>query len=146
ESDTVDGTFEHYDITSMTGPRSLQRPYPPFVIGCSGPRMLALAAREADIVAILRDPTVDFADQIQTLRNEAGARFDDLEVNVSVRPGKQCGWDGQARSLSLGGSLDEQVAYLQRQRDEHNVSYLSLMDTFGPPDQWADLVTALAGR
>jgi probable F420-dependent oxidoreductase len=41
----------HYRITGHTiAPLPVQRPHPPFLIGGNGPRLLALAAREADIV------------------------------------------------------------------------------------------------
>ena len=44
----------HYRITDFdANPKPVQKPHPPFVIGAGGPRMLALAAREADIIGIL---------------------------------------------------------------------------------------------
>jgi alkanesulfonate monooxygenase SsuD/methylene tetrahydromethanopterin reductase-like flavin-dependent oxidoreductase (luciferase family) len=146
ENDTVKVSSEHYAIRSMDGPPSVQRPHPPIMIGASGPKMLSFAAHEADIVAILRDPATSFAEQMAIVRAEAGDHFDDVEINVSVRPGLGCGWMGADRSLSLGGSVDEMVSFLQRERDENDVSYISLMDTFGPPDRWAPVVEALAGQ
>jgi probable F420-dependent oxidoreductase len=44
---------EFFRIREMRGePAPVQRPHPPIMIGGVGPRMLALAAREADIVSI----------------------------------------------------------------------------------------------
>jgi probable F420-dependent oxidoreductase len=44
---------QHYRMTSHTiAPLPVQRPYPPILIGGNGPRLLALAAREADIVGL----------------------------------------------------------------------------------------------
>jgi probable F420-dependent oxidoreductase len=44
---------EHYVVNDLVGvPTSVQRPHPPLLIGGGGPRMLRLAAREADIVGI----------------------------------------------------------------------------------------------
>lgn len=57
----ADGAFdlagEHYRITGYEGwPKPHQRPAPPVLIGGGGPRMLAVAARHADIVGI--NPTM----------------------------------------------------------------------------------------
>ncbi len=44
----------HYTITNLNGfPKPAQRPHPPILVGAGSKRMLALAAREADIVGIL---------------------------------------------------------------------------------------------
>ena len=53
----ADGPFtfhgEHYAVTDLDGePKPVQRPHPPFVIGGGGPKILAVAAREAAIVGI----------------------------------------------------------------------------------------------
>jgi probable F420-dependent oxidoreductase len=43
----------HYRVTGHTiGPLPVQRPHPPILIGGNGPKLLALAAREADIVGL----------------------------------------------------------------------------------------------
>ena len=52
-----DGPFsfagEHYTITDYDGlPKPVQSPHPPILIGGGGPRVLSIAAREADIVGI----------------------------------------------------------------------------------------------
>src|SRR6266550_2451379 len=45
---------DHYTITNLSGfPKPTQRPHPPILVGAGSKRMLALAAREADIVGIL---------------------------------------------------------------------------------------------
>ena len=44
---------EHYHVTELDGvPKPVQRPVPPFLVGGGGPKILALAAREAQIVGI----------------------------------------------------------------------------------------------
>jgi probable F420-dependent oxidoreductase len=49
----LDFAGEHFRISGLTGaPATVQRPHPPIMIGAGGPRMLELAAREADIVNI----------------------------------------------------------------------------------------------
>ena len=43
----------HYHVTGHTiGPLPVQKPHPPILIGGNGPSLLALAAREADIVGL----------------------------------------------------------------------------------------------
>lgn len=89
---------DHYQVKDLTGPEPEQRPYPPLLIAGAGPRMLGIAGREADIVGIapLRRgdtgfDTFDHAvatsgdrieEQILWIREEAGARFDEIELNV----------------------------------------------------------------
>ena len=90
---------EHYQIANLDGlPKPVQQPHPPLLIGGGGPKMIALAAREADIVGI--NPTIakGYVDassasemapahvgkKVDRLRDEAGDRFPDLELNVLV--------------------------------------------------------------
>lgn len=93
---------KHYAITGISGfPKPLQRPHPPILIGAGGRRMLAIAAREADIVGIMAgpltagEPTVNdpaaysaqsFARKIALLRETAGERFSQLELSVVTNP------------------------------------------------------------
>ena len=51
--ETVTFAGRHYQVTGHTiYPRPVQRPHPPIVIGGNGPRLLALAAAEADVVGL----------------------------------------------------------------------------------------------
>ena len=93
-------TGEHYRVTGHTiHPRPVQRPHPPIVIGGNGPRLLALAAREADIVNLTG---VTFArggtaldmsgwkvagvdERLRVVREAAGARLDRLEVSAQLQ-------------------------------------------------------------
>jgi probable F420-dependent oxidoreductase len=99
-----DGPFsfsgDHYTITDYDGqPKPVQRPHPPVFIGGGGRRLLTLAAREADTVSLAprtltaaageivrSDPrSITLAateEKIGWIREAAGARFDDLELNV----------------------------------------------------------------
>jgi len=91
-----DGPFSfegsHYRITDHdAGPKPVQRPHPPFMIGGGGRRILSLAAREAQIVGLAptaagselrrfaRDTTQR---QVAWVREAAGERFDELTLNV----------------------------------------------------------------
>src|SRR6266404_9017649 len=51
--ETVSFTGKYYTITEMKGyPRPAQKPHPPILVAGAGQRMLKLAAREANIIAI----------------------------------------------------------------------------------------------
>ena len=96
-----DGPFdfegEHYRITGVDGlPKPVQRPGPPILIGGGGPKVLAIAAEHADIVGVnpsipkgyidasaAADTTPERLDEkVGWVRDAAGARFDELELNV----------------------------------------------------------------
>jgi len=76
-------------------PKPVQRPHPPFLIAGGGPDILALAGREANIVAIVvagitgagKTPPEKFRletmrEQIAVLREAAGARFGEIELSM----------------------------------------------------------------
>jgi len=99
----ADGPFshdgEHYRITELEGlPKPVQRPGPQVLIGGGAPRVLGIAARQADIVGInpsLPSGVVDTAtgadavasrldEKVGWVRDAAGDRFDELELNILV--------------------------------------------------------------
>jgi probable F420-dependent oxidoreductase len=81
-----------YTITDMDGgPKPLQQPHPPFLIGGTRERVLRLAAREGDIVGIdLRQDGEAIMDAFEArtdvrigwIRDAAGDRFGQLDLNV----------------------------------------------------------------
>jgi probable F420-dependent oxidoreductase len=90
---------EHYTITGLDGrPKPVQRPHPPLLIGGGGRRILSIAGREADIVAIganlrsghigphlVENVTADAtARKVGWVREAAGDRFDQLELAMQV--------------------------------------------------------------
>lgn len=90
----------HYRVTGHTlHPRPVQRPHPPILIGGNGLRLLALAAREADIVGFsgitfrqggtapdLSAWTVAGVDErVQLVREAAGDRHPRLELSVLIQ-------------------------------------------------------------
>jgi probable F420-dependent oxidoreductase len=87
----------HFTITGMEGgPKPVQRPGPPVLIGGSQRRMLEYAAREADIIGILapakREGGLDFAreaeellaQQVGWVREAAGERFGEIELSMLI--------------------------------------------------------------
>ena len=93
-------TGRHYHVTGHTiHPLPVQRPHPPILIGGNGPRLLTLAAREADIVGLSgitfrgggaepdlagwRAAEVDR--RIRLVREAAGERYERLELNALVQ-------------------------------------------------------------
>jgi len=96
-----DGPFsfegEHYRVTDYDGmPKPVQRPHPPILIGGGGPRVLGIAAREADIVGVnatltagaigpeaLASMTAEAVEEkVAVVREAAGDRFDDIELSI----------------------------------------------------------------
>jgi probable F420-dependent oxidoreductase len=90
---------KHYLVTDLDGmPKPRQDPHPPFLIGGGGPRVLALAGREADIVGInpairsgrvdadaARDGSAEVTDQkVEWVRAAAGDRYDEIELNMLI--------------------------------------------------------------
>ena len=83
---------KHYRVTGLDAtPRPVQRPHPPLLIGGRQQRMLAYAAREANIVSIsMLDPRgpdlpkpPTFAEKVAWVREAAGPRFDAIEVHAN---------------------------------------------------------------
>jgi probable F420-dependent oxidoreductase len=96
----VNFSGQHYRVTGhRIHPLPVQRPHPPIVVGGNGPRLLALAAREADIVNLTgitftRGGTVPdmsgwraaaIDERMRVVREAAGARFDHLELSAQVQ-------------------------------------------------------------
>lgn len=99
----AEGAFDfegdHYRVTGMDGlPKPVQKPHPPLLIGGGAPRVLSIAAREADIVGInpavrsgnvdsdaARDGSAAQTDQkSQWIKDAAGDRYAELEINMLV--------------------------------------------------------------
>lgn len=99
----ADGRFsfkgDHYQVTEHEGrPKPTQSPHPPLLVGGGGPKVLRLAAREADIVGVnpkissgridrdsSRDTRAESTDRkIEVVRQAAGERYADIEINFLV--------------------------------------------------------------
>jgi probable F420-dependent oxidoreductase len=100
EGESVTFAGRHYRVTGHTiHPRPVQRPRPPVFIGGNAPRLLRVAAREADIVGLTgiafrqggREPDVSgfraasVDERVRLVRETAADRFDRLELNALVQ-------------------------------------------------------------
>ena len=89
----------HFTINELGGlPKPIQRSYPPILVGGGGPRVLSLAAREADIVSILAPmlpsggqfqmaatTAAAVTEQVELIRRAAGTRLPAVELNVLIQ-------------------------------------------------------------
>lgn len=90
---------DHYEVNDVVGrPLPVQRPHPPLMLAGGGPKVLGLAAREADIVGLnlsLSAGTLDAAagasgsptrtdEKLAVIREAAGDRFDHLTFQTRV--------------------------------------------------------------
>ncbi|MCB1004359.1 MAG: TIGR03621 family F420-dependent LLM class oxidoreductase [Acidimicrobiales bacterium] len=167
---------EHYDITGLVGSPAPHAPDgPPFIIGGGAPRVLRFAGEFADIVGVnpsihsgeidgdaARDAQADRIDQkVEWVREGAGDRFDDLELNAwvaaarftddpvgfadEVAPlfGAGSGEELLSSPMTLVGNVDSLTQELNRRRDRWGYSYVVV-----PGDEarvFAPLVAALTG-
>jgi probable F420-dependent oxidoreductase len=143
--------------TTLTATRALlaaeaDNPRPPVMLGGSGDRMLRLAAREADIFSfsIMAGVTAGLAPEdalarrVQVLREAAGERFDDVELNLFVAAvGASADTVDLAIIRQASGLDDAQLAQLPgvligspreiadrlvRYREEFGLSYISVLE------------------
>ena len=154
-------TFEgkHYRIKDLTAAfKPVQQPFPPLVIGGGGPRLLGLAAREADIVSIMPRSKPDgsgledsdasaesFDAKIQLIREIAGDRFARLELNTLLQEVVLTDSRHQAAEriaanwamtpdrllespLLLIGSADQMAEQLSARRARYGLSYISIFE------------------
>ncbi|MDH3682817.1 MAG: TIGR03621 family F420-dependent LLM class oxidoreductase [Acidimicrobiia bacterium] len=171
----VNFTGEHYTITGMEGfPKPVQSQLP-ILIGGGGKRMLGIAGREADIVGVigslragevgpevLADSTAErYDEKLGWLRDAAGDRFDDLELQLLVitttvtddwasaaeEVGSQFGLTAEAtidKPWLLVGSTGKIIETLQAHRERWGFSYIVLQDP-AKIDAFAPVITALSG-
>lgn len=156
---TFDG--QHYRIDGLDQqPKPVQRPHPRLLLGGGGPRMLRLAAREADVINLGMRVRADgsgpdsadgglaaFLAKIETVRTAAADRYEHLELGTSVtqlglRKGEES-WSAADSSHQdetpqvLLGTHRDIVDKLRYWRDTHDISSIVLhherdLDAFTP--------------
>jgi probable F420-dependent oxidoreductase len=128
-------------------PRGPQEaPCPPIMVAASKPRMLRLAAEQADIVAFGLPPQApedELAGAVAMVRNFAGARFDSLELHINIFAvaahadavpeglSRLVGGDPRAMAAAGGyafllGTPSRIADVLRRRRAELGISYVAV--------------------
>lgn len=172
---TFSGSF--YTVTDLDSfPKPVQQPHPPILVGAGGRRMLSIAAREANIIGILTaavgtgrrlpDPSAllaeNIAEKIEWIRQEAGSRFDNIELSIvgsvviaenrreaAERLARERGWDSMSAKQVLEmpsifiGSVDHIVDQMQVRRERYGISYYVVTDR--SMEVVAPIVARLAG-
>jgi probable F420-dependent oxidoreductase len=172
EQMNVDGQYVHASGFAGT-PRPVQE-HVPIMIGGGSPRVLALAGRLADIVSLNFDNSAGklsansvasatdarTQEKIQWIRDGAGVRFNDLEleigayfVSVTNDPlaaaeaiGSRFGVDGDAilsHPHALIGSVESICDTLRERRERSGISYITVAQRNA--EDLAPVVAQLAG-
>ena len=160
--ESVTAAGRHYTVTDAdVFPRPVQQPRPPILVAASGRRLLALAAREADIIALAGRPDESEAalrEKVDWVRQAAGDRFEQLELNINLMA---VGQEVHPQALAfvgltreqlmqsgspyiLMGTPDQMCDQLLARRERLGVSYLLVAEAF--LETFAPVVERLAGR
>lgn len=164
---------EHYQVAMAGHPVPIQRPHPPLLIAGSGPRMLGIAGREADIVSITATAGQESRGGYGAAMLRAGEGLDQrvaqvaeaadgrsVELNVLVHEvvvtdqrreaaerlgaGSEVPPDVVLESPHvLVGSHDEIAATLMERRERFGISYIAV--GADARDDLAPVVRRLAG-
>ena len=157
--ETVNFSGKYYTISELKGNiKPVQQPHLPLLVAGTGERMLKLAAREANIIAIGskisaqgRDPAdAPLEQKIAWVKEAAGERFADLELSQTIYDLVITG-SGADLAPQSGGppipkrplSMEQAVAHLVEQRDRYGFSYLQVYE--GQMENFAPVVAQLAG-
>ncbi len=165
---------QEYTIEGLNGlPKPVQKPHMPIVAGAGGPAMLRLAAQECDVISVLMQSLpggglnwpnatpAAFDDKLQIIRQAAGARFADVEINILMQKtvvttdrraaAEQWGaaWEVSAEAvldspLALIGPVDRLVDELEARRERWNASYICVFAE--SVDAFAPVVARLSGK
>jgi probable F420-dependent oxidoreductase len=149
-------TGRRFEIADLEGrPAPVQRPHPPLLIGGGGRLMLELAARHAQIVGLAARVPAPFrhdplsclaeatAEKIAWVREAAGDRFDDIELNTYpvLAP---------VRVAANAPAAARTLAHQLRERDGIELSEAALLDSphvfFGTVEQLVDKCEGLRER
>jgi alkanesulfonate monooxygenase SsuD/methylene tetrahydromethanopterin reductase-like flavin-dependent oxidoreductase (luciferase family) len=125
---------------------------PPLLLAAGGPRMRALAAREAEIVTLAWMPRTTEAEAksiVEAFRRDAGARLGEIElaINLLAVGDGPAPWlerfAGVSSAELVAGGPREGVETLRRWREELGVSYISTNS--GGLEAFAPIVAELHG-
>jgi probable F420-dependent oxidoreductase len=173
DGEQLDFAGQRFQVRGYAGrPRPVQRPHPPIMIGGGGPRMLAFAGREADIVSMSsvpfvardadgRDPQAVARHRIDVVRAVAGKRYGQLEIESSpyftaVTDDPEGALAQAAASTGIAadvlrthpnvmiGSLETIVENLFSRRESLGVNYVTVQQS--QIESFAPVVDQLRGR
>ncbi len=142
---------EFFEIDAMPGePVPAQRPHPPIMIGATGPRLLELAAREADVVSLNLLRASDPADatlgaMVERVRATAGERFTSLELQLPLAatiPHATGGVDAVRSAIEAGEHF---ISMLAGKFGEEALAESPMVLT-GSPARMADKLNSLRQR
>jgi probable F420-dependent oxidoreductase len=165
----------HYRISDLDGtPKPVQRPHPPILVGGGGRKLLAVAARQADIIQVMpriQGPgqpidageftAATYEDKIDHIKAVAGERFPDIELGtqlllatVTDDPDSALaefaagygirGDDLRDSPLVAVGSLNQVCDKLLAVRDEYGMSYFAC-PVGARPSSLAPIIDKVAG-
>ena len=159
----------HWTVTGLTGvPAPMQRPHPPLMVGGTGPRLLRMAAEEADIVGFDSGPaTMDpstwslsaLSEKARLVREAAQSPDVELHLNPDVwavganrrqavdAAARVAGVDANRLDRSvfvLAGTVQQVVEHLEAVREATGISYVSIRSD--RVDEFAPVVATLRGR
>jgi probable F420-dependent oxidoreductase len=156
--ETVNFNGKYYTVTEMRGNiPPAQKPHMPILVAGAGERMLKLAAREADIIAVGSkitargvDPTDATLEQkIAWIKEASGNRFADLELSQTIYD--LVITDSKVEVSNQGPPIpkrqvraDEAVAQLLEQRERYGFSYIQVFE--GQMENFAPIIARLAGQ
>jgi probable F420-dependent oxidoreductase len=172
--ETVTHDGPHYQVRhARLSPQPVQQPRPPIMLGGGGPRMLRLAAREADIVSfvpqfnaagrpIVRQTTEGaLVEKVANVRTAGGDRFEELELNVFVAAAGMVGSGSSLGASAVAGGMAAAVGLvgspyvlhgtrarlreiLERRRERLGISFYAIPQP--AMESMAPLVADLTGR
>lgn len=136
-NETVNFSGKYYTTTDLhPTPKPVQQPHPPILIGTGGRRMLAIAAREADIIMPVGfDAPLE--EKIGWIREAAGERFEHLELSSAAFGIQLTDSPAPAQPPFRGGipieerpmTIAQAVEYLLEQREKLGFSYIHIQET-----------------
>jgi probable F420-dependent oxidoreductase len=173
EGEHLDCAGQVVQVRGYAGrPLPVQRPHPPIMIGGGGPRMLAFAGREADIVSMSsvpfvardtngRDPQAVARRRIDVVRAAAGDRYSQLEIESSpyftaIAEDPEAALAQAASTTGIPadvlrehpnvmiGSLEAIVEMLHSRRESLGVNYVTVQQS--QIESFAPVVEQLRGR
>jgi len=165
----------HYRISDLDGtPKPIQRPHPPILVGGGGMKLLAVAARQADIIQVMpriQGPgqpidageftAATYKDKIDHIKAVAGERFPEIELGTQLLLATVTDDpDGAVAEFAAGhgirrddlrdsplvavGSLNQVCDKLLAVRDEYGISYFAC-PVGARPSSLAPIIDKVAG-